>query len=104
MLGAAALSLSACSGGGGETVTLTGSSTIGPIAEVTARDSNVDAVSVVHNVETDFVTDLTMDELAEIWSADSDVTTWSDVRSEWPDDEISLFGLDPATHLLFPAG
>lgn len=29
-----------------------------------------------------------------IWAPDSDVSTWSDVRPEWPDEEIGLYGRD----------
>jgi phosphate transport system substrate-binding protein len=47
---------------------------------------------VVSNVNNDFVDCLTVEELASIWNPDSDVTKWSDVRSDFPDDEISLYG------------
>lgn len=52
----------------------------------------LDALTVVRNIENDFATDLTMEELAEIWSPDSGVSTWADVRPEWPDREINLYG------------
>lgn len=51
-----------------------------------------DGLSVMVNPENDFAQCLTVDELRRIWGPDSDVTTWRDVRSEWPDEEIRLYG------------
>ena len=54
-----------------------------------------DAVTVVVNNDADWFGEddcVTVDELAEIWSAESKPTTWSDVNSEWPDEEIQLYG------------
>ncbi len=58
-----------------------------------------DALTVAVNNEADFVDCLTTDELAMIFEPDSSVTTWSDVRSEFPDEEISFFipGTDSGT-------
>lgn len=50
-----------------------------------------DAVTVAVNNEADFVDCVTVEELAQIWSADG-ATTWSDVRPEWPDKEIQRYG------------
>lgn len=52
----------------------------------------LDALSVVRNQDASFVDDLTLDELGVIWGAGSEVTTWSDVRDEWPDEPIGLYG------------
>ncbi|GGA75451.1 phosphate ABC transporter substrate-binding protein [Pseudoclavibacter endophyticus] len=52
----------------------------------------LDAMTLVRNEANSFATDLSMTELADIWAPDSTVTTWADVRSEWPDDEIGLYG------------
>lgn len=52
----------------------------------------VDALSMITNTANEDVTDITMDELAQIWGEDSEVEQWSDVRDEWPDEEIQLFG------------
>ncbi|QNG20223.1 PstS family phosphate ABC transporter substrate-binding protein [Rhodococcus triatomae] len=52
----------------------------------------LDALSLVRNENNSFASDLTFDELSRIWSPDSDVQTWQDVREEWPDRQISLFG------------
>lgn len=51
-----------------------------------------DGITVVVNAENDFVDHLTVDELKKIWEADSEVTTWADVRAEWPEEEIVLYG------------
>jgi phosphate transport system substrate-binding protein len=55
-----------------------------------------DALSVVVSTENDFVTDVTLEELALIFSA---AETWADVRSEWPAEPIQRFipGTDSGT-------
>jgi len=50
-----------------------------------------DAVTVVVNNEADFVDQMTVDELAQIWQPDA-ATMWSDVRDDWPDEEIQRYG------------
>jgi len=51
-----------------------------------------DGLSVVINLENDWVDHLTVAELNLIWQPDSVVKTWKDVREEWPDEEIKLYG------------
>ena len=51
-----------------------------------------DGLSVMVNPDNDFVDCLTVGELKAIWEPGSSVSTWKDVRSEWPDDEIRLYG------------
>jgi phosphate transport system substrate-binding protein len=51
-----------------------------------------DGITVVVNHGNDFVQCLTVDELREIWGPGSEVQMWSDVRSEWPNQEIKLYG------------
>lgn len=51
-----------------------------------------DALTVVVNSGNDFVQCVTVEELNAIWAPDSTVSRWSDVRPEWPDEEIALFG------------
>lgn len=60
-----------------------------------------DALAVVVSAENDFVSDVTMEELAAIFS--DSATTWSDVRAEWPDEEILRFipGTDSGTFDFF---
>ncbi|MCB1644408.1 MAG: PstS family phosphate ABC transporter substrate-binding protein [Pseudomonadales bacterium] len=51
-----------------------------------------DGISVVLNLENDWVDHLTVEELNKIWAPDSTVTTWKDVRDGWPDEPIRLYG------------
>lgn len=51
-----------------------------------------DGISIVANPNNKFLSDLTVAELKRIWSADGGVTTWKDVRPEWPADKIALYG------------
>ena len=51
-----------------------------------------DGISMVVNKANDFVTCLTVGELKRIWQPGSEVTTWRDVRPEWPDEKIILYG------------
>ena len=47
-----------------------------------------DAIALVVSSENDFLTDVTKDELALVFST---ATNWSDVRSEWPAEPIQRF-------------
>ncbi|NIP58111.1 MAG: phosphate ABC transporter substrate-binding protein PstS family protein [Gemmatimonadetes bacterium] len=51
-----------------------------------------DGLSVVVNPENDLVECLTVEALRRIWEPNSTVTTWRDVRPEWPAEEIRLYG------------
>lgn len=51
-----------------------------------------DGLSVVTNRKNDFVDYLTVDELHRLWEPGSEVTTWQDIRPEWPADKIKLYG------------
>jgi phosphate binding protein len=55
-----------------------------------------DALAIVVSAENDFVTDVTLEELALIFST---ATNWSDVRAEWPAEPIQRFipGTDSGT-------
>lgn len=51
----------------------------------------IDAITIV--VNKDFPADnITVEELAQIWRPENPAQKWSDVRSEWPDEEIELYG------------
>jgi len=58
-----------------------------------------DALTVVVNAGNDWATCMTVDELHRLWEPGSKVRTWSDIRPEWPDEEIVLFapGVDSGT-------
>ncbi|MGC5627206.1 PstS family phosphate ABC transporter substrate-binding protein [Georgenia sp. Z1344] len=51
-----------------------------------------DGLAVVVNPENDWVDCLTVDELSQIWTRDSEVNSWSDVNPEFPDEAIDLYG------------
>jgi phosphate transport system substrate-binding protein len=55
-----------------------------------------DALAVTVSAENDFVTDVTLEELAAIFST---AETWADVRSDWPAEPIQRFipGTDSGT-------
>ena len=55
-----------------------------------------DALTVTVNNEASWVDCMTFEELSRIWRQDG-VTQWSDIRSEWPDKEIALFGPPPTS-------
>ena len=58
-----------------------------------------DGLSVVVSKENDFVDSLTVDELKKLWLEDGSVKKWSDIRSEWPAEEIKFYspGTDSGT-------
>jgi phosphate transport system substrate-binding protein len=58
-----------------------------------------DGISVIVSANNDFVHALTTTELHRIWQPASQVTTWRDVRADWPDAEIRLYapGVDSGT-------
>lgn len=51
-----------------------------------------DGLSVVVSNDNDWVDYLTVEELNAIWMPDSKVSTWQDVRPNWPNQKIKLFG------------
>ncbi len=62
----------------------------------------LDGLSLVVNPENDWAQDITIEELNKMWT-DTNVKTWKDVRSDWPDEEISFFspGKDSGTFDFF---
>ncbi len=53
-----------------------------------------DALTVVVNPQNTWVTSLTVAELKKIWEpeAQGKINTWNQIRPEWPNEKISLFG------------
>jgi phosphate transport system substrate-binding protein len=53
-----------------------------------------DGISVVVNKQNDWATNVTSEELKTMWepAAEDKITQWSQVRSDWPDRELSLYG------------
>jgi phosphate transport system substrate-binding protein len=58
-----------------------------------------DGLSVVVNKDNTWVDHLTVDELKKIWLEDGTTKKWSDVRPEWPAEEIKFYspGTDSGT-------
>jgi phosphate transport system substrate-binding protein len=52
----------------------------------------IDGLAVVVNINNDFVDYLTTDELKLIWEPGSSVENWGDIRAEWPNEPIRLYG------------
>ncbi|WP_429699422.1 PstS family phosphate ABC transporter substrate-binding protein [Alteribacter keqinensis] len=56
----------------------------------------LDGLTIVTHPENDWATDLTEEEVKEMFVtgnfADDDVVMWSDIRDEWPDEEINFYG------------
>ncbi len=57
----------------------------------------LDGIAVYANPENDWCDCLTVEELGAIWESDSTVETWADIREEWPDEPLDLYGRDPAS-------
>jgi phosphate transport system substrate-binding protein len=53
-----------------------------------------DGISIVVNKQNDWATEVTSEELKTMWepAAENKITKWSQVRSDWPDRELSLYG------------
>ncbi|MCH8189733.1 MAG: PstS family phosphate ABC transporter substrate-binding protein [Chloroflexi bacterium] len=51
-----------------------------------------DGLSVVVHHDNQFVDFLTVDELRRIWEPGSKVNRWNQVRPDWPDERLRLFG------------
>jgi phosphate transport system substrate-binding protein len=56
-----------------------------------------DAISIVVSAKNSWASTITVPELRTLWdaAAEKTVTTWKQVRAEWPDREIKLFGPGP---------
>lgn len=52
----------------------------------------IDGIAVVVNPQNDWVDHLTVEELKKIWEPNSKVKKWSDIRPNWPNEEIKLYG------------
>lgn len=52
----------------------------------------LDGLSVVVSPANDFIECLTVAELKSIWEPESSIDSWNDVRPEWPDRDLRLYG------------
>ncbi|UFT97789.1 PstS family phosphate ABC transporter substrate-binding protein [Radiobacillus kanasensis] len=50
-----------------------------------------DGLSVVVSKENDFIENITVDQLKEIFLADNESTKWSDINPEWPEETINIY-------------
>ena len=55
----------------------------------------VDGLAIVTHPDTDWVDCITFDQLKAVYEPGSEVITWNDVDTTWPDDELNVFGPDP---------
>lgn len=53
-----------------------------------------DGLTVVRNPANDWAACMTVNELKRVWQPGSSITRWNQVRPEWPDEEIKLYGPD----------
>lgn len=62
--------------------------------DVTPIELNVatDALTVVVNKNADWVDCFTVEQLKQLWSAESKPTTWKDINSDWPDKKLEFYG------------
>jgi phosphate transport system substrate-binding protein len=53
-----------------------------------------DALTVVVNPQNDWVSEMTVEDLKKMWepAAQEKITHWNQVRPEWPNEKIALFG------------
>lgn len=62
-----------------------------------------DGLTVVVNPENDWATDLTVDQLKQLWIEDGTAKKWSDIDPSWPEEEITFYspGTDSGTYDYF---
>ncbi len=85
----------------GETLISNASRPIKEIEAEAARENGIeyleipvayDGLSIVVHSNNGFAECMTTDELRRVWEPESAVSRWSDIRSEWPDEKIRLYG------------
>jgi phosphate transport system substrate-binding protein len=62
-----------------------------------------DGISIVANKDNEFIDSLTVEELQKLWIDNGKVKKWSDIRPEWPNEEIKFYspGIDSGTYDYF---
>ncbi|MGW6663185.1 PstS family phosphate ABC transporter substrate-binding protein [Peribacillus sp. NPDC055009] len=62
-----------------------------------------DGISIVANKDNEFIDSLTVEELQKLWIDNGKVKKWSDIRPEWPKEEIKFYspGTDSGTYDYF---
>lgn len=89
----------------GETDITDASRSIKPEEQETLEGSNIDykeltvaldGIAIVVHPDNDWVEDMTVEELRNIWESGSEIQQWSDIRDGWPEQDIHLFGPNTA--------
>ena len=52
----------------------------------------LDGITIVVNKGNTWATTMTTEELKKLWEPNSTVKKWNDIRAEWPNEEIHLYG------------
>lgn len=52
----------------------------------------LDGLTFVLHPDNDFATELTEEQVIDIFKADSDIEKWSDLNPDWPDEKINTYG------------
>ncbi len=63
-------------------------------SNITPKELTValDGIAIVVHPENDWISEISVEQLREIWRPDSKISNWSDVHPEWPEEKIRLFG------------
>lgn len=71
--------------------------------EYTEFEIAYDGLTVVIHPENDWATDLTVDQLKQLWIEDGTEKKWSDIDPSWPEEKIEFFspGTDSGTYDYF---
>jgi len=56
----------------------------------------LDGIAIVVNKENTWMSTITTEELKKLWEPNSTIKKWSDLRPEWPAEEIHLYGPNTA--------
>lgn len=51
-----------------------------------------DGITVVVNKNNTWASTMTVDELKKVWEPESKIKTWKDIRPQWPNEPIKLYG------------
>nr|WP_051189203.1 PstS family phosphate ABC transporter substrate-binding protein [Halalkalibacillus halophilus] len=52
----------------------------------------LDGLTMVIHPDNDWATEMTEEDIIDIFLADSDIENWSDINSDWPDEKINTYG------------
>ena len=75
-------------------------------SEVTAcKENNIkytelmvalDGISIIVNPENTWIENISVDELKKLWEPNSSIMKWRDIRADWPEEDIHLYGPNTA--------